>query len=773
MRSLRRYPVGGKVRGPGTSTSDSIDARLSDGEYVLPAKTVEHVGKARLDRLVLATNGKPPVGMAVGGLMLDPEAFMAQNLSESDQIMRRANRVGMASGGQIEPDKAITVDFNPLEELQPVRNTRKYSGKVVDPRTVMIPKKPVQMADGGSLDELFRQRYTTPDQLRPTNPVAPDVSPSTARPVTASAVPGAAPMSGAPGWELPANSPSNAPMAGSEAFRLTPETRPSTGPQPGGLAGLRDRYLRPSQSAPTLDAAPAATTSAPQSTLRKLSTRAGSALGRAAAPLAAGVGGYELGTGIYEGDTDKMTKGALSTAAGLSLATPLAPVGATYLATRAAQEGLGDDFIGSSINRMLGPWGYDKYTPQDAEIIGQNLKSSAQIRNEQAAAPKAPKPMPPAIRTPGATPNAAPYGGERDATQVGPLGFVKQVTDQLQDPRLEAPMDSIVGNKGGRGVIYSFPNKGRGANPTPEQQADARALAATEAGQLRKLALDAAAAGDRDRAYRLAMPGVASEVDDVFATKALEQRAAQGSRRAQEALNARAVQNLAMQRTLLEHQDRETQRVVDLYKHNQDVALRGQDFALRRDQFAHQRAVDLRNFQESVGDKRFTQMRESAKMYTTDPKTGAQVEDKNGTDALFHMALATYGKQMQNMSPAQLDEVMTEMRRDYATRQLTNDVIGQPLVLGKRGQATRIPQPSGPLRKAELWRDVVTGPMNAGEYAKMKLNPFSNDEVQEVTLEDGTKVPISTDRIREYPGLGAAGLAATRRAKGGILRKVK
>lgn len=38
------YTSGGKIRGPGTSTSDSIPAKLSDGEYVIDAKTVDALG---------------------------------------------------------------------------------------------------------------------------------------------------------------------------------------------------------------------------------------------------------------------------------------------------------------------------------------------------------------------------------------------------------------------------------------------------------------------------------------------------------------------------------------------------------------------------------------------------------------------------------------------------------------------------------------------------------------------------------------------------------
>ncbi len=47
---------GGRVSGPGTATSDSISAQLSDGEFVLPADTVKAVGEQRLRALVKGTH---------------------------------------------------------------------------------------------------------------------------------------------------------------------------------------------------------------------------------------------------------------------------------------------------------------------------------------------------------------------------------------------------------------------------------------------------------------------------------------------------------------------------------------------------------------------------------------------------------------------------------------------------------------------------------------------------------------------------------------------
>lgn len=46
----------GPVRGPGGPVDDKIPAMLSNGEYVLPADTVQKIGKAKLDKLVKETH---------------------------------------------------------------------------------------------------------------------------------------------------------------------------------------------------------------------------------------------------------------------------------------------------------------------------------------------------------------------------------------------------------------------------------------------------------------------------------------------------------------------------------------------------------------------------------------------------------------------------------------------------------------------------------------------------------------------------------------------
>ena len=76
-KDLRTH--GGKVKGPGTPTSDSIDAKLSKDEFVLPADTTRKVGVERLRKLVALTHKptgktKKPHHFADGGLVEDEQA---------------------------------------------------------------------------------------------------------------------------------------------------------------------------------------------------------------------------------------------------------------------------------------------------------------------------------------------------------------------------------------------------------------------------------------------------------------------------------------------------------------------------------------------------------------------------------------------------------------------------------------------------------------------------------------------------------------------------
>lgn len=63
------FAEGGYVAGPGTATSDSIPARLSNGEYVMPADTVRHFGRDFMDgiRAMRPQREAPVARFAEGG----------------------------------------------------------------------------------------------------------------------------------------------------------------------------------------------------------------------------------------------------------------------------------------------------------------------------------------------------------------------------------------------------------------------------------------------------------------------------------------------------------------------------------------------------------------------------------------------------------------------------------------------------------------------------------------------------------------------------------
>lgn len=75
------YATGGPIRGPGTSTSDSIPARLSDGEWVIQASAVSHYGHAFMD----AINNKRLLKRASGGPVSVPPvpSYSEPGLSDS------------------------------------------------------------------------------------------------------------------------------------------------------------------------------------------------------------------------------------------------------------------------------------------------------------------------------------------------------------------------------------------------------------------------------------------------------------------------------------------------------------------------------------------------------------------------------------------------------------------------------------------------------------------------------------------------------------------
>lgn len=88
-----KFATGGHVQGPGTGTSDSILARLSNGEYVMRAAAVKQYGTALLDRM----NGLHLPAFADGGMV---EAAMSAPATPS---FPNLGRMVLEGGGQQVP----------------------------------------------------------------------------------------------------------------------------------------------------------------------------------------------------------------------------------------------------------------------------------------------------------------------------------------------------------------------------------------------------------------------------------------------------------------------------------------------------------------------------------------------------------------------------------------------------------------------------------------------------------------------------------------------
>jgi hypothetical protein len=94
IATASEFSGAGEVDGPGTGVSDSIPARLSDGEFVFTKKATDQIGAENLQRMMddaeRAYDGG--VMMAEGGMM-DEEDPMSQTQEEIEKLMMGANRM--------------------------------------------------------------------------------------------------------------------------------------------------------------------------------------------------------------------------------------------------------------------------------------------------------------------------------------------------------------------------------------------------------------------------------------------------------------------------------------------------------------------------------------------------------------------------------------------------------------------------------------------------------------------------------------------------------
>ena len=96
ITTATEFSGAGEVDGPGTGVSDSIPARLSDGEFVFTKKATDQIGADNLQRMMDDAERAFDGGYqmkAVGGMMDEEDPGMSQTQEEIEKLMIGANRM--------------------------------------------------------------------------------------------------------------------------------------------------------------------------------------------------------------------------------------------------------------------------------------------------------------------------------------------------------------------------------------------------------------------------------------------------------------------------------------------------------------------------------------------------------------------------------------------------------------------------------------------------------------------------------------------------------
>jgi len=117
----------GPVEGPGTGVSDSIPARLSDGEFVFTAKAVEEIGADNLMAMMKEAEMKADERQPVqtGGLMVEEEEVMQPTTPKMTEQVIRVEKTPEAvptvgvQGSMLDPRRGE--ELNPIYEEMPFK----------------------------------------------------------------------------------------------------------------------------------------------------------------------------------------------------------------------------------------------------------------------------------------------------------------------------------------------------------------------------------------------------------------------------------------------------------------------------------------------------------------------------------------------------------------------------------------------------------------------------------------------------------------------------
>ena len=110
----------GPVEGPGSGVSDSIPARLSDGEFVFTAKATEEIGASELMRMMKDAEARADERqqMQTGG-PIEEETITMQNNEPVTQEIRVVKETVDSTGRMMEDEDEISKDIKSQMMLDP------------------------------------------------------------------------------------------------------------------------------------------------------------------------------------------------------------------------------------------------------------------------------------------------------------------------------------------------------------------------------------------------------------------------------------------------------------------------------------------------------------------------------------------------------------------------------------------------------------------------------------------------------------------------------
>ena len=277
-------PKGGKIKGPGTGTSDSIKTEVPKGSYIMPADSTAKIGEKALDGM-----GNPvPVNLSNGEYQMPPEQVHAVGAQVLDQMKDATHTPVAAQGFRPQDGELYFADGGAVQESTDdliARISAKYgTGSAPAPRPQPVaakPQQPVQrpaapsigsaadalrnrkrqideaagFADGGLVDDEQRRRLPSspfnvsygdvtgspssaqPKPQQPAGSPVPSVSYGDLQRAPNRPQPAAAPMA-----QSPAPAPATPPAA--SAATRTPAVQQPSQPEPAPM-GFSDLQREP------------------------------------------------------------------------------------------------------------------------------------------------------------------------------------------------------------------------------------------------------------------------------------------------------------------------------------------------------------------------------------------------------------------------------------------------------------------------------------------------------------------------------------------------